>query len=83
MTSKVLLMLDDFIQSDFVLDQERNLDIKLVDILFGKLVLAYMLDHCLPQALEFCAVVSLHSIVVAFDVLPISSSKSISLSLSR
>lgn len=83
MTSEVLLVLDDFIQSDFVLDQERNLDIKLVDILFGKLVLSYMLNHCLPQTLEFCTIVSLHSIIVTFNVLPISSSKSISLSLSK
>lgn len=54
MTTKVLLMLHDFVQCDFVLDQQSNFDIKLIDILFGKFVLPYVLDNSLAKTFKFC-----------------------------
>jgi hypothetical protein len=53
MASEVLLMLDNFIQSDLVLDKESDLDIELIDVLLSKLVLTNLVDNGLPQALEF------------------------------
>lgn len=34
-STKVLLMLDDLVKRNLVLDEQRNLDIELVDILLG------------------------------------------------
>lgn len=45
MTAEVLLVLDNLVQGDLVLDEQRNLDVQLIDILLGKLVLSDVLDY--------------------------------------
>ena len=48
MATEMFLMFDHFIQSDFVLDEECNLDIKLCDILVRHFVLPNVLHNGLP-----------------------------------
>ena len=45
MATKMLLVLDDFIEGDLVLDEKGNLDVELVDVLLSKLVLSHVLDN--------------------------------------
>ena len=56
MASELLLVANDLVKCYFVLDQERNLDVKLVDVLFSHLVLSNVLSDSLPESLEFCSV---------------------------
>lgn len=53
MTAEVLLVLHDFVQGDLVLDQQRDLDVQLIDILLRKLVLSHVLNYGLAQTFKF------------------------------
>jgi hypothetical protein len=51
-------MFDDLVKSDLVLYKQRNLDVKLIDVLLGKLVLTYVLYYSLAQAFKLWYTVS-------------------------
>jgi hypothetical protein len=51
-------MFDDLVKSDLVLYKQRNLDVKLIDVLLGKLVLTYVLYYGLAQAFKLWYIVS-------------------------
>ena len=76
-------MFDDLVKSDLVLYKQRNLDVKLIDVLLGKLVLTYVLYYGLAQAFKLWYIVSTLRLQQEKCHLSISSSKSMSLSLSR
>ena len=52
MATKILLMLDDFIQSNLVLDQQCNFDIQLINVLLSHFVLSDLLNDRLSHTLE-------------------------------
>src|ERR1700761_4577676 len=49
----MFLMSDDFVQSDFVLHQKSNFDVKLIDILLRLFILANSVDDGLSQSFKF------------------------------
>src|SRR2546423_11400327 len=53
MTTKVFLMLNDFIESNLVLDEKSNFDIELINVLLRHFILPNMLYNCLSQSFEF------------------------------
>jgi len=49
----MFLVLDNFVKSNLVLNEQRDLDIELIDVLLGELILSYMLYYGLAQPLKF------------------------------